>query len=75
MVKRKVSKKRKAIFMTGKTKSIHIYMPRSSMLREKITAKAQILGLSQNDYILRILEKNVEDISVSVKTKQIKTLK
>ena len=74
MAKKKVSKKRQAFFMTGKTKSIHIYMPYASKLREKITIKAKILGISQNDFIMRVLELNTADISLAAKPK-IKVLK
>ena len=63
MVKKQKAKKRPAVYIKGKTEIFHIYMPKKDKLREKVAAKSELLGITSNEFILRVLENNTKDIS------------
>jgi hypothetical protein len=55
-------KARKSIYVKGKTEIFHLYLPKETKIRKKIAYKSDILGLTMHEFILRVLEKNVENI-------------
>lgn len=51
-------------FMKGKTDVIHVHMTKASNLIKKVKAKASLLGLNMNDFVVRLLESNTQDINI-----------
>ena len=51
-------------FVKGKTDTIHVHLTKESKLAAKVSSKAGILGMSINEWVVRLLILNTNDISI-----------
>lgn len=49
----------------GEDEALHVYMKKSSMLKRKVKTKALFLGYRVNEYVLKLLEDAVKDVTLS----------
>lgn len=53
-------------FKKGETDVIHIYMSKGENLKRKVAAKAELRGEKLVEFIIKVLEKNVEEIDFKI---------